>query len=106
MQTSTILQSSLNSKHPKLKVVPRQLEANKFVIEAIVGPNHNWLAAIHVNGELLEEQQLRVVELMAAGPALRAALVGAHDQLAVMLGGGNAKVRELRVLLDKTPAVA
>lgn len=51
-------------------------------------------------------QQKRIVDLMAMAPELRAALQDAHNRLAVMLGAGYPKVRELRLLLDRTPEVA
>ena len=98
------LQTAVNSKKSTWAVRAPETEPapNKFRID-VAG---NWLAVVKINGELLGPQQKRIVELMAAAPELRAALKEAHDQLAVMLGSGYSKVRELRVLLDKTAEVA
>ena len=103
---SSILQATINRKICTLEAVPHHNEPNRFIIGARAGLGHNWLAAVQMNGELMEAQQKRIVELMAMAPELRAALQDAHDRLAVILGAGYPKVRELRLLLDRTPEVA
>lgn len=99
------LQTAVNSRWSQWTVREYLPEPNKFRVDVVNG-TANWLCAVQMNGELMPAQQKRIVDLMAMAPELRAALQDAHNRLAVILGAGYPKVRELRLLLDRTPEVA
>jgi hypothetical protein len=46
-------------------------EANNYMLIS----EKNWLASIYINGEILPDQQKKIVQLMAAAPELLEALI-------------------------------